>query len=137
VLRKDAKIELIRRVPLFQRCSKRELAEVAAVADELDVSPGTVLTTEGAAGREFVILAEGHAVVSREGRTINELRGGDFLGEIALISGGRRTATVTTTSNVRMLVVTDRAFRSLIERLPSIQTKVMQALAERLSADNV
>jgi CRP/FNR family cyclic AMP-dependent transcriptional regulator len=137
VLRKDAKIELIKRVPLFERCSKRELAMVAAVADELDVGPGTMLTREGAAGREFVVLVDGTAEVTRGGQKINELAGGDFLGEIALVSGRPRTATVTTTSNARMLVVTDRAFGRLLDESPSIQLKVLRALADRLSADAV
>ena len=137
MLGRDAKIDLIRRVPLFERCSKRELALVASVADELDVAPGTVLTREDAIGREFVVLVDGTAEVTRGGRKINELAGGDFLGEIALVSGRPRTATVTTTSNARMLVVTDRAFRRLLEESPSIQMKVLEALADRLSADAV
>jgi CRP-like cAMP-binding protein len=137
VLRKDAKIELIRRVPLFERCSKRELALVASVADELDVGPGTTLAREGSNGREFVVLVDGTADVSRGGQKINELSGGDFLGEIALVSGRPRTATVTTTSAARILVVTDRAFGRLMEDSPSIQLKVLEALADRLSADAV
>jgi CRP/FNR family cyclic AMP-dependent transcriptional regulator len=137
VLRKDAKIDLIRRVPLFERCSKRELALVASVADEIDVTSGTTLTREGTNGREFVVLVDGTAEVTRSGRKINELGSGDFLGEIALVSKRPRTATVTTTSNARMLVVTDRAFGRLHEESPSLQAKVLQALADRLNADAV
>jgi CRP/FNR family transcriptional regulator, cyclic AMP receptor protein len=124
-------------VPLFEACSKRELGEVAAAADELDVGPGTVLTREGAAGREFVVIAEGTADVTRDGRKINKPGSGDFLGEIALVSGRRRTATVTTTSSVRMLVLTGRAFQRLLEQWPGIRLKVVEALADRLSADAV
>ncbi len=123
---------MISRVPLFANCSKRELAEVASVADEIDVESGRELTREGAVGREFMILVEGTADVRRKGRKVAALRSGDFLGEIALVSGGPRTATVTTTSPARLLVLTDRAFRSLLDRSPRIQLKILQALAERL-----
>ena len=118
-LRKNAKIELIKHVPLFSRCSKRELAAVAAEADELVMPEGRALTTQGARG----------------GRRINRLRSGDFLGEIALISGAPRTATVTTTSETRILVLTDRGFKRLTRDMPSIQASVLKALSERLQAD--
>src|SRR6266568_485136 len=86
MLRKNAKIELLKRVPLFAACSKRELAEIASLADELDLPSARELTREGASGREFVILVEGDADVIRKGRAVNELGPGDFVGEIALVS---------------------------------------------------
>ena len=98
MLRKNAKVELIKRVPLFAGCSKRELDEVAGIADELEIAEGTKLTHEGAAGHEFLVLVEGTADVRRKGRKVNTLGSGDFLGEIALITGAPRTATVTTTA---------------------------------------
>ena len=132
MLRKDAKIELIRKVPLFENCSKQELREVAGVADEVDLPAGTTLTKEGSAGREFVVIVEGFAEVRRKGRRVNTLGKGDFLGEIALVSGLPRTATVETTTPTRVLVLTDRAFRELLQRVPSMQFKILQALARRL-----
>lgn len=132
MLRKNAKLDLLKRVPLFERCSKRELEQIAAVADELDVRPGTKLTTEGASGREFVVIAEGAADVRRKGRKINTLGSGDFAGEIALITGAPRTATVTTTEPARVLVIAAQAFRRLLRDSPSIQLKVLEALAARL-----
>jgi CRP-like cAMP-binding protein len=137
VLRKDAKLELLKRVPLFAKCSKRELALVASVADEVDLPAGKDLTREGASGREFVVIVEGAADVRRKGRRINQLGDGDFLGEIALLAGTPRTATVTTTTPVRALVLTAPAFRSLMRRTPGIQLKVLEALAERLPAGTV
>jgi CRP-like cAMP-binding protein len=134
-LRKNAKIELIKTVPLFSRCSKRELAAVAGLADELVMPAGRALATQGAPGREFVIIVDGTAEVSRDGKKINQLGAGDFLGEIALISGSPRTATVTTTSETRLLVLTDRAFRRLTADMPSTYESVSMALAERLQAD--
>jgi CRP/FNR family cyclic AMP-dependent transcriptional regulator len=134
-LRKNAKIELIKKVPLFSRCSKKELEAVAAEADELVLPTGRALATQGARGSEFVIIVDGSAEVRKNGRTINQLGSGDFLGEIALVSGALRTATVTTTSESRILVVTDRGFRRLTRDMPSIQASILRALSERLQAD--
>jgi len=132
VLRKNAKLELLKRVPLFADCSKRELETVAAIADELTMPAGRELTKEGARGAEFVVLAEGAADVRRRGRRVNTLGSGDFLGEIALITGTPRTATVTTTAPSRVLVMTAPAFRRLLRDNPSLQLKVLDALARRL-----
>ena len=134
-LRKNAKIDLIKHVPLFSHCTKKELAAVAAEADELVLPPGRALTKQGARGSEFVVIVDGSADVEKNGRRINRLRSGDFLGEIALISGAPRTATVTTTSETRILVVTDRGFKRLTREMPSIQASVVKALCERLEAD--
>jgi CRP-like cAMP-binding protein len=136
-LRRDAKIELIQRVPLFSRCTKKELAAIASLADEVSVGAGTNLTREGATGREFVVIAEGAAEVTKDGRTINRLKTGDFVGEIALLSGKPRTATVTTTEDSRVLVLTDRAFRRLTREVPSVQASILTALSERLHADSI
>ena len=135
MLRRDAKIELLMRVPLFAGCSKKELGEIALVADEIDVDAGKVLTREGDSGREFFVLVEGAAEVRRKGRKVGTMDAGDFFGEIALVSSRPRTATVTTTAPGRLLVVTDRAFRELMKKMPSIQLKVLTALADRLAAD--
>jgi CRP-like cAMP-binding protein len=133
VLRKNAKIELVKSVPLFSHCSKKELAELASVADELDVGVGKALVREGETGREFCIIVEGEAEVRRGGRKLRTLGDGDFFGEIALISGGPRTATVTTTAPTRLLIVTDRAFKTLLADVPSLQTSVLKALGERMN----
>jgi CRP-like cAMP-binding protein len=132
MLAKDTKVALIAAVPLFADCSRRELRELAETADEVVVPAGYALTKEGASGREFVIIVDGAAEVVRRGRKINTLGSGDFLGEIALISRGPRTATVRTTVPTHALVITASAFRALLRRIPSIQIKVLQALAERL-----
>jgi CRP/FNR family transcriptional regulator, cyclic AMP receptor protein len=132
VLRKNAKLELLKGVPLFADCSKRELEAILAVADELDLPAGRELTREGARGAEFIVLADGAADVRRNGRKINTLGAGDFVGEIALISGEPRTATVTTTASSRLLVLTAAAFRKVLRDSPSIQLKVLEAVARRL-----
>jgi CRP/FNR family cyclic AMP-dependent transcriptional regulator len=135
VLRRNEKVELIKRVPLFASCSRGELGEIAQIADEIDFPAGKELTRQGAAGREFFVLLEGDADVTKEGESINRLGAGDFFGEIALVEDMPRSATVTTTSPVRALVITDRSFRRLLEDQPEIQRKVLVALAERVKPD--
>ena len=132
-LRKDAKTQLISNVPLFAHCSKRELAAVAAIADEIDLDEGKELTREGAPGREFFVMVDGTADVLKKGRRINRLKKGDFFGEIALVHQSPRTATVKATSPVRALVVTERDFRRLLDESPEVQRKVLSALAERVA----
>lgn len=136
-LGKNAKVDLIKRAPLFAHCSKRELEEVASLADELDLQAGRPLIREGERGREFFVLLEGEAAVTQGGDEIASMKAGDFFGEIALVSDAPRTATVTARTPVRVLVVTDRAFRSLLDRSPSIQLKVLKALAERLAPTTI
>jgi CRP/FNR family transcriptional regulator, cyclic AMP receptor protein len=132
-LHRNQKVELIRKVPLFAQCSKRELEQIASIADEIDLAEGKQLMREGAPGREFFVILEGTADVSQQGALVNTLGGGDFFGEIALIHQGPRTATVTTTSPVRALVVTERSFRRLVEESPEIERKVLEAAVERLN----
>ena len=134
-LQKDTKVELMKGVPLFTGCSKAELQKIAALADELDLGEGATLIREGERGREFIVIVDGTVRVTRAGKTVRDLGAGDFIGEIALVSDVPRTATVTATAPVRLLVVTDRAFRGLIEQMPSIATKVLQSLGQRLHAD--
>ena len=136
-LHKDAKSELLKSVPLFAGCSKTELQKIASLADELDLGEGATLIREGERGREFIVIADGTVRVTRNGKEVSVLGAGDFIGEIALVADVPRTATVTATSPVRLLVVTDRAFRGLLEQMPSIAKKVLQSLGERLHADAV
>ena len=134
-LGKDAKIELIRKVPLFSRCSKRQLQEVSKLADEIDLKPGKELTRQGATAREFFVLLDGGADVRRNGRKIRTLGKGDFLGEIALVSKAPRTATVTLTKPTRALVITAQSFDRLLRTSPEIQRDILEALAERLAPE--
>jgi CRP-like cAMP-binding protein len=132
MLRKNAKIELLKRVPLFERCSQRELGQIAMLADELDLPSARDLTREGASGFEFIILVEGEADVVRGVRVVNELGPGDFVGEIALVSGKPRTATVRTRGPARVLVITASGFRTLMHDVPSIKDKVLAAVTARV-----
>lgn len=132
---KQAKIELLRRVPLFADCSKRELSYIAEVSDEIGFPAGHTLIEEGKLGREFFVIADGTVEVRRGGRKL-PLRGdANSFGEMALLSGKPRNATVTTTSPVRGLVITGRAFRQLLADVPSLAPSLLASLAERLPQD--
>jgi CRP/FNR family transcriptional regulator, cyclic AMP receptor protein len=133
----NAKIELIRAAPLFEQCSKQELRQVAGIADQLDLSAGHVLIREGERGREFFVLVEGEVEVRRKGRKVKTLGPGSFVGEIALLSKIPRVATVTATTPVSVLVITDRAFLGLLEHAPSIAVKVARTLAERVGENEL
>ena len=133
----NQKIDLIRKVPLFARCSRAELKEIAMLADEIDLHEGKEMTRQGAPGREFFVLLEGTADVKKNSRRVNTLGPGDFFGEIALVSREPRTATVIATSPVRALVITDWSFRQLLDDAPRVKTKVMEAMAERLAPETL
>ena len=135
-LRKNAKVELIKGVPLFSQLGGKELDEVAGIADEIDLPEGKELTVEGQPGREFMVIIQGDASVRRGGQEVNRLGAGDFFGEIALIRQEPRTATVVAESPIRVLVITDRSFRTLLEHSPAIEEKVTSAMAARLGPDD-
>jgi len=133
----NEKMELIRRAPLFARCSRAEMKEIVKLADEIDLREGKEMTREGSPGREFFVLLEGTADVKKNSRKVNTLGPGDFFGEIALVSHAPRTATVIATSPVRALVITDRSFRRLLDDSPQVKTKVMEAMAMRLAPETL
>ena len=131
----NAKVDLLKQVPLFAGCSKKELEALAGIADEIDLQDGSVLTREGQPGREFFVLVEGTVDVTQGGEAIAKLDAGDWFGEIALLTKATRTATVTAASPVRVLVVTDRAFRQVLETTPTIAVKMLERVGERLGHD--
>jgi CRP/FNR family cyclic AMP-dependent transcriptional regulator len=136
-LHRNAKVELLRRVPLFAGLSKRDLAQLGAIADELDLPEGRALIREGSRGHEFFALVEGQVKVAKNGRRVSTLRDGDFFGEIALVTDVPRTSTVTAETPVRLLVLTKRDFQRLLREQPRIQQRVLQALAIRLAPETL
>ena len=131
---KDAKVELLRNVALFAGCSASELAELASLADEIVLPAGNVIAREGALGHEFFVIAEGEVTVTMpDGGTVS-LAAGSFFGEMALLDGGPRVATVTAATEVHLLVVDRRGFGRLIRDVPSVSQKMMVELARRLRA---
>ena len=126
------KLDLLKGIPLFEHCSKKDLQHIAAIADEIDLRAGKVLIQEGERGREFFVIVEGEVEVRRTGRKVATLGPGDFVGEMALLSKAPRNATVTCLTARDALVITDRAFLDLLKRMPDLWQKVARALAERL-----
>jgi CRP/FNR family transcriptional regulator, cyclic AMP receptor protein len=119
-------------VPLFSGCSKKDLQRLAKAADQLHVASGTVLTREGDVGREAFILLEGTAEVRRDGEVVAELGPGAHVGELSLLDGGPRTATVTATSEVELLVLSRGAFNGVLDEIPTLAHKLLVSLAKRL-----
>jgi CRP-like cAMP-binding protein len=128
----DVKVEALGRAPLFSELSKKELTQLARLADDVEVEAGAILCKEGQAGREFFVIVEGEVEVTRKGRKVKRQGGDEFFGEIALLEDVPRTATVKAKTPVRLFVLTDRDFRSLVRRSPSVERKVMKSLARRL-----
>jgi CRP/FNR family transcriptional regulator, cyclic AMP receptor protein len=134
-MHRDNKIALIKKVPLFAPLAKAQLAQIATIADEIGLPEGKVLTRQGERGREFFVLLDGEAEVRRNGRKVDTIRPGEFFGEMALVSDRPRNATVTATKPIRVLVIRDTEFRSVLMRTPQIALKVLGAFAERLPPD--
>ena len=134
-LSKNEKVELLKCTALFAECTKAELIEVALSADEREAPAGDSLMEEGQGGREFFVLVEGAVVVKRRGRKLADLGPGDWFGEIAILTYKPRTATVTAISPVRLLVISDRAFRRVVETTPRIALNVLRSVAARLEHD--
>src|SRR5690242_339619 len=128
----NAKHDLIQSISLFSDRPNRELELIASLADVVDVPEGKELMREGDRGREFFALIDGTAEVTRRGELLSTLGPGDFFGEIALVARVPRTASVTTTSPARVLVLTDQAFRRLVEIDPEIRLRILGAFAERV-----
>jgi CRP/FNR family transcriptional regulator, cyclic AMP receptor protein len=134
-LSKNEKVELLKRIPLFAECSKAELTEVAINADEREAPEGERLTQEGQPGTEFFVLVEGAVTVRRGGRKLAVLGPGDWFGEMAILRYTPRTATVIASSPLRVLVISDRDFRRVVETTPRIALKVLRSVALRLEHD--
>lgn len=118
-------------VPLFASLSEPELAEIACWFDAKDVGEGTRLVGEGASGYTFFVLADGSAAVTAGGEDVGTLGPGDFFGEIALLGHGRRTATVTTTTSVRVFVLFRDDFHHLQTTFPAVAADIDAAMKDR------
>ena len=129
----DTKVAALKRAPLFEGLSKKELTQLARVSEDMEIPEGQVLTKEGEIGHEFFVIVEGEVEVTRKGRKLGKRGGGDFIGEIALIEETPRTATVTAKTPLRVFVLTSTDFRYLLEENPQVQGKVMRALARRVA----
>ena len=125
-------VEVLRSVPLFEGMSDDAVATIAGVAEELVYPAGSELTRQGYPGESFIVIVTGRASVDVDGQGIRELGAGEYLGEISLIDGGPRTATVTAIESIEALVLPRVAFDRLIDEFPGVRMDVLAALTRRI-----
>jgi CRP/FNR family cyclic AMP-dependent transcriptional regulator len=118
-------------VPWFHACTEEQLADVARLAERLAVHAGEVLTKEGRIGRELFIILDGTATVTRSGRVINVLGAGDYFGELAAIDPAPRSATVTATTDLDVLIIGPREFEAMTE-IPGFRNALLTGMSQRL-----
>jgi CRP-like cAMP-binding protein len=131
----DRRLEMLARVPLFAGSSRRQLRGILEWTKEYRYKPGAIIVREGARGQELFVLLDGKASVSRKGKRITRLVPGDFFGEMAVIDGGPRSATVIADEAVDSLVLKQADFRSMVEGDPSIAWHLLETFAARLRRD--
>lgn len=128
---RDEKLDHLRRVPLFSRLGGHELERLGQLADQVQVGLDDHVTEQGHLGHDFFVVVSGHLTVL-DGRTpIAQLHPGDFFGEIALLEGHVRTATVRADGIAELLVIGHSEFHSLMDEFPTIREAVETAAAER------
>ena len=130
----DTTEKLLANVPLFAGLAERDLRRISGLMTGLDVPAGKAITRQGQTGRELVIVLEGTASVTVDGDEVATVGPGDFQGEISLLDGGQRTATVVATSPMRLMVATGAEFDQLLDEAPAIARKMLPALAHRIRA---
>ena len=126
------KIDLLKKVPLFSSLSQRHLKEISKHADQVKVDTGKVLAQQGKTGWEFIFIVDGKARVEKDGKVIRQLSEGDFFGEVALIDGKPRTASVTAETDMTVLIVHKASFNHLLDTIPGLQKKVLISLCDYL-----
>jgi CRP/FNR family transcriptional regulator, cyclic AMP receptor protein len=128
----DPRVARLKAVPLFTHCTTKQIQFIATQVEDMDFAVGRVLCKEGQSGGDFFVLLAGAADVTRKGQQIAKMIPGDFFGEIAVVDGGPRTATVTTTEPSRCLVLGPRQFQNVIHQDTDIAHSVMKALTLRV-----
>ncbi|HVL80165.1 MAG TPA: cyclic nucleotide-binding domain-containing protein [Actinomycetota bacterium] len=127
-----SKVNVLKNVSLFSACTNRELAQIASLVDEVDVSKGAVLTEEGGPGREFFAIIDGEAEVSLRKKKLATLGPGQFFGEMSLLDQGPRAATVKAATDMKLYVLDARSFSTLLDKHPAVARKILRGMAQRL-----
>lgn len=122
-------LDHLAQIRLFSSCNNKELAKIAKASDELSLAQGKVLMTQGQAGREAFVIVDGTATVVVGDTAVADLGPGDHVGELALLDGGPRTATVTAKTDMTVLVISQRAFFGLLDEVPGLARKILASLA--------
>ncbi|HSG87312.1 MAG TPA: cyclic nucleotide-binding domain-containing protein [Candidatus Limnocylindrales bacterium] len=129
---KDPKLDLLHSIGLFSRLDRRDLERLGQLVDEVEVPAGKVLMRQGDTGSEAFVVVSGRLAVVRSGQPLEDRGPGEIVGEIALLSEGPRTATVTAAERTRLLVLGHREFHALMDEQPAIRLAVLDELAVRL-----
>jgi CRP-like cAMP-binding protein len=129
---RDAYVNYLSQVPLFNACSKDELRRLSRRTTQIPIPEGHVLVREGDPGLEFFIVVDGQAKVTRRGRKVGELGPGGFFGELALLIDRPRNATVTAVTPMEAIVLTRREFTAALEEAPRMTRKILTGMATRL-----
>jgi CRP-like cAMP-binding protein len=131
----DERIQLLHGIWLFSTCDDDELARIAAVARPREAAVGDALTTQGDEGAEFFVVVTGDASAAVDGSEVGTIGPGGFFGEMALIDGGERVATVSATSPMQLLVLDRHDFNEMLElAMPQIAPKLLAVVGARMRA---
>ncbi len=130
--RSDAKIEMLKQVPLLAACTNKELQKIARLCDEVDVDEGSVLAKEGSPGHEFFVIVDGEADVTLRKKRLASLGAGAFFGEMSLLDHEPRSATVTAKTPMRLLVLDSNSFHQFVRENPDVTVKILRGVAQRL-----
>jgi CRP-like cAMP-binding protein len=122
-------LDHLAQIRLFSSCNSKELAKIAKASDELSLAEGKVLMAQGQPGREAFVIVDGRATVRIGDADVAELGPGDHVGELALLDGGTRTATVTAATDMTVLVISQRAFFGLLDEVPGLARKILASIA--------
>ncbi|MGD0394975.1 MAG: cyclic nucleotide-binding domain-containing protein [Acidimicrobiales bacterium] len=131
-IRRDERVALLKGVDLLSGCSSAELSRIASLTTEWDAVAGQVLAKQGDVGKEFFIIVSGKAEASRNGVSLATLSPTSFFGELALLDGGERTATVVAQTDLRLLVLSRGEFKELCRSYPAVMNKMLVELGARL-----
>lgn len=130
--KQEDKIERLKEVPIFEGCSEKQLRSVAKIAKVFDVVAGTVLARAGEPGDEFFLIIDGTARAEVSAEKHVPLRPGEFFGEMSILDGGPRSATVVADTPVRLLVISRRHFSELLKDVPGLTQILLATLSRRV-----
>lgn len=126
---RNSYLDSLSQVPLFSSMSKKDLQKIAKASDEVDIPNGRVLIEQGTRGREAFVVIDGTATVKRNGRKVATLGPGAHFGELALLDGGTRTATIVADTDMKVLVIGQREFSGVLDEVPGLAHKVLASMA--------
>ena len=129
---RDSKVSALASVRLFSSLSRRELARVARASDAVEVPAGNAVVAQDRPGHELYLILDGSAVVRRNGRRAATLGAGDYFGELAILDGGPRSASVEAATDLRLLVIGQRSFSGVLDEIPAVARKLLVGMAARL-----